>query len=146
MLKVWDLRGLFFPHLLVGGITACICGLRARVRPLTWWRVMFSMFKVADALTRERATGKGGILQERNFGCSSPRRCCCGPLAPVDARRAGSAAPPLSPSHQRELRFSFVVQARYISPMGEYPSLTAHSGITTSEMLRGLKITYFHAC
>lgn len=96
---------------------------------------MFSMFKVADALTCERATRKmRNPLEEKLWLQFSAMLL----LAPID-----SAVPLLSPSHSTSC-VSFVVEARYISAMGSIP-FTAHSRITTWRCC-GLKITYFHAC
>lgn len=64
-------------------------------------------------------------------------------MAPIDAPRPGSAVPLLSPSHSTSC-VSFVMEARYTSPMGSIP-FTAHSRITTWRCC-GLKITYFLAC
>lgn len=96
-----------------------IISLSARIRPLTWWQERFSMFKVAAALTRERARSKMKNPLKKKlwlqfsamlvFSCGSHRRASSG------LRRASSVT-----IAQHELRF-FCYGGALHQSNGEYP-------------------------
>lgn len=93
--------------------------LGASIRPLTWWQERFSMFKVADALARDRARRKmknplKGKLWPQfpailAFSCGSHRRASSG------LRRASPVT-----IAQHELRF-FCYGGALHQSNGEYP-------------------------